>query len=48
MKEFKQLNDGAIPRKPVVMPMDPSTLTVKEKRNALNTVTLIKKEGWIT
>ena len=44
VKEFKQLNEGAIPGKPVICPVDPKTLTVSEKKKALNAVTLIKEK----
>ena len=43
-KELKQLNDGAIAGKPVVVPVDPRTLSIKEIRSALNVVTLIKEK----
>ena len=42
-KEFKQLHDGALPGKPVIAPIDPNLLSAYEKKNALNTVTVIKK-----
>jgi hypothetical protein len=44
VKEFKQLDEGAIPGKRVVCPVDPGTLTKQEKIRALNTVTLIKQK----
>ena len=31
IKEFSQLNDGAVPGKPVVVPIDVTTITFKEK-----------------
>ena len=44
IKEFKQLNEGAILGKPVIEPVDPQCLTVKEMRNALNVVSLIREK----
>ena len=44
VKEFKQLNEGVIPGKTVICPVDPNTLTRDKKRKALNTVTLIKEK----
>ena len=43
-KEFKQLNDGAVPGKPVVCPVNPNTFTKEEKVKAFNAVTLIKEK----
>ena len=45
IKEFTQLNEGAVPGKPVVEPTDASTLTDTEKKKALRAVNLIK-EKW--
>ena len=45
IKKFTQLNEGAVPGKPVVIPTDVSTLTDVEKQKALPTVNLIK-EKW--
>ena len=39
MKEFNQLDQGAIPGKRVVCPVNPSTLTETERKRALNAVT---------
>ena len=51
IKEFTQLNEGAVPsqNKPVVIPIDPETLTVDDKRKALHAVNLIeeKRDGRI-
>ena len=44
VKEFKQLNNGAMPNKPVVAPIDPRELTQQEKNLALNVVTVIKQK----
>ena len=44
IKEFTQLNDGAVPGKPVVVPIDVSTLTPLEKRKALPAINLIKEK----
>ena len=44
IKEFTQLNEGAVPGKPVVVPTDANTLTDIEKEKALPAVNLIKKE----
>ena len=44
VKELKQLNNGAMKGKPVVVPIDPSKLTKFEKSAALDAVKLIKKE----
>ena len=45
IKEFTQLNEGAVPGKPVVVPTDVRTLTAMEKKKALPAVNLIK-EKW--
>eukprot|EP00555_Chaetoceros_dichaeta_P000372 CAMPEP_0198279726 /NCGR_PEP_ID=MMETSP1447-20131203/67080_1 /TAXON_ID=420782 /ORGANISM="Chaetoceros dichaeta, Strain CCMP1751" /LENGTH=424 /DNA_ID=CAMNT_0043974931 /DNA_START=1086 /DNA_END=2357 /DNA_ORIENTATION=+ len=45
VKEFTQLNDGAVPGKPVVGAVDASTLTRQEKMKAMPAVNLIK-EKW--
>ena len=44
VKEFTQLNEGAVPsqQKPVVIPINPSTLTSEDKRRAMNAVNLIE------
>lgn len=39
IKEFKQLNDGAIDGKPVVIPIDPKALSREEKRRAVSNMT---------
>ena len=44
IKEFTQLNEGAVPGKPVVVPTDASTLTDLEKRKVLPAVNLIKEK----
>ena len=44
IKEFSQLNDGAVPGKPVVVPIDVTTITSKEKEKALSAVNLIKEK----
>ena len=46
VKEFTQLNEGAAPsqNKPVMVPIDISTFTKKEKRKAMNAVNLIKEK----
>lgn len=46
MKEFKQLNQGAVPEqnKPVICLVDPSILTDDEKRKAMHAVNLIKEK----
>lgn len=46
LKKFQQLNDGALPGKPVVYPVYPTTLYVKEIHGALNVVTIIKEKKW--
>ena len=43
-KEFKQLNKGAMPGKPIVSPVDYHTLSDEDKRQALETVNLIKEK----
>ena len=43
-KELKQLDEGAVPGKPAVRPIDPNTLTSDEKRKALSAVNLIKEK----
>ena len=42
MKELIQLDGGVMPGKPVITQIDPDTLTVEEKKNALNAVNSIK------
>ena len=44
IKEFQQLDNGAIPRKRVVSPINASTLTYEDKKKALDAVNLIKKK----
>ena len=44
IKEFTQLNEGAVPGKPVVIPTDVRTLTDLEKQKALSAVNLIKEK----
>ena len=43
IKEFTQLNNGTVPGKPVVRPVNVLTLTPLEKHEALSTVNLIKR-----
>ena len=43
-KEYKQLNEGAVPGKPVLAPIDPDTLSREEKRQSLEAVNLIKEK----
>ena len=45
IKEFSQLDRGAFPGKPVVEPIDSSTITPQEKKKALEAVNLIKKNA---
>ena len=44
VKEFKQLNDGAFPGKPVVGEVNPDTLSEKQKNQALSAVNLVKEK----
>ena len=46
IKEFTQLDQGAIPEhnKPVVIPIDPSTLSYDDKKKALDAVNLISEK----
>ena len=44
IKDFTQLNNGAVPGKPVVKPVNVSTLTPLEKHKALPAVNLIKEK----
>ena len=44
LKELKQLDQGAMPGKPVVIPIDVTKLTEKEKKEALNAINLIKRQ----
>jgi len=47
IKEFKQIHEGPMPGKPVVRPVDPHTLSLEQKKQALEAVTLIKeKKVW--
>ena len=41
-KEFHQLDKGAMPNTPVILPHDPTKLTRTEKREAFEAVNLIK------
>jgi hypothetical protein len=43
-KEFKQLNEGAVPGKPVFGKQDANELTIEEKKRALEAVNLIKEK----
>ena len=43
-KEFNQLNKGAMPKKTVLLPQDPTKLTRIENREALKLVNLIKEK----
>ena len=43
-KELKQLNDGAIPSKPIIEPISFSNLMQKDKDEALEAVNLIKEK----
>ena len=45
IKKITQLNEGAVPGKPVVVPTDANSLTDAEKRKALRAVNFIK-EKW--
>ena len=44
IKELKQLNDGAVPGKPVVIPIDNNVLTADDKRKALDAVNIIEEK----
>ena len=44
IKEFTQLNEGAVPGKPVVIPTNAKSLTPLEKNKALRAVNLIKEK----
>ena len=44
VKELKQLNDGAMPGKPVIGPIHPSKLSETSKKKAMNAVNLIKEK----
>ena len=44
IKEFTQLNEGAVPGKPVVIPTDVKSLTALERKKALRAVNLIKEK----
>ena len=44
IKELKQLNDGVIPNKPVVIPINPDILYKNEKMQVLDAVTLIEEK----
>ena len=44
IKEFKQLNDGAFPGKPVVEPIAHESLTNDEIKRAMEAVSLIKEK----
>ena len=44
IKELKQLNDGAVPGKPVVIPIDNNVLTAEDKRKALDAVNIIEEK----
>ena len=42
IKELKQLNNGAMEGKPVVVPIDANILSEEDKRKALDAVNLIE------
>ena len=44
VKELKQLEHGPMPSKKVITAIDPGILTEEDRRNALNTIKLIKKK----
>ena len=44
IKELKQLDEGAMPGKPAVAPIDPDLLSKEEKSRALDAVNLIKQK----
>ena len=44
MKELKQLNDGVIPRNPVIQPIPFEKLTPKDKKEALEAVNIIAQK----
>ena len=44
LKEFKQLDEGAKPGNPVVIPTDANTLSIEEKRKALRAINIIKEK----
>ena len=44
IKEFSQLSEGVTPGKPVIQPVDPSTITAEEMKQALEAVNLIKQK----
>ena len=43
-KEFKQLDEGAVLGKTVILPTDASALTAEEKQESLRVVNLIKEK----
>ena len=44
IKEFTQLNEGTVPGKPVVRPIDAASLSPLEKKKAMPVVNLIKEK----
>ena len=44
IKELKQLNDGAVPPKPVVIPISADDLSNSDKEQSLDAVTLIEEK----
>ena len=44
LKELKQLNDGAVKGKPVVIPIDVDSLTEQDRQQALDAVNLIEQK----
>ena len=44
ISEYKQLNTGAMPGKPVFGCIDPKNITMEERKRALEAVNLIKKK----
>ena len=44
MKEYSQLDQGAMKGKPVICPIDPDKLDSEQKRRAMNVVNLIQKK----
>ena len=43
IKELTQLDQGAFPGKPVVIPLDPDILTDEDRHNALEVVNIIER-----
>ena len=47
VKELKQLEFGPMPGKKVIMAVNPDTLSIDDKKHALNAVNFVKEKGMV-